>query len=117
MIQRGDRPSFTLETFGELLRGNLDGDISSEAGIAGAIHLAHAARPDQADDFIRTKLLSSNEAHLSISPSCLVRPSLRINIVSSPKAESRLSPSNARQERRPSHSSLPALRARRMRKG
>ena len=59
MIEGGDGPRFPFELLAQLLvrrerRGeHLDGDHAIEPCIARAIHLTHAACPEQADDFVR----------------------------------------------------------------
>ena len=61
MVQRGEHLGFALEArqaFGierELLRQNLDRDVAIQLRVARAIHLAHAARADLGDDFIRAR--------------------------------------------------------------
>ena len=58
MIERGNVARLALEPLAELriggrLIGNdFDGDIAAETGIAGAIHFAHTAGTNEADDFI-----------------------------------------------------------------
>ena len=61
MIERGEDFGFTLEARQPLAIGrhglgqHLDGDGALQVGIAGAIHLAHAARADLGGDFIGTE--------------------------------------------------------------
>ena len=61
VIQAGDRPRLSLESrepFGvaiELGWEDLDGDCAVEAGVAGAIHLAHAALAGQGEDIVRAQ--------------------------------------------------------------
>ncbi len=56
--QRGDRPRLGLEPAPHLGIGrdvrshDFDGDVAIEPRVAGAIHLAHAARPDELDDLV-----------------------------------------------------------------
>ena len=56
MIERGEQARFALEArapvriVGEQGRQQLDGDVASEAGIAGAVHLAHAAGAERPGD-------------------------------------------------------------------
>ena len=58
VIERRDRARFTVETVaqrrvgGELRRQDFDCDAAIKARVARAIHLAHAARPDERHDFI-----------------------------------------------------------------
>ena len=42
MIERGHGTGFALEPFAELLGGELDGDLPTQAGVAGPIDFAHA---------------------------------------------------------------------------
>ena len=42
-----------LRSCGSCRRKHLDSDIAIELGVSRAIHLAHSARPDRADDFVR----------------------------------------------------------------
>ena len=72
MVQRRDGPRLALGSFAELLGGDLDGDVPSDAGIARAIDLAHAAGADLRDDFVRAEFVTSRERHQSQST-----PSLR----------------------------------------
>ncbi len=59
MVQAGDRLCFALEALaqfsavGEMSGKNLNGDNSIEAGITGFINLAHSARTDSGEDFVR----------------------------------------------------------------
>ena len=46
-----------------LLRQHLDGDRALERGVAGFVHLAHAAGPEGGDDLIRTKPNAGGERH------------------------------------------------------
>ena len=58
MIERRDRARLAVEAVAQLRVGgerrgeDLDGDGAIEPRIAGAIHLAHAARAEQGDDLI-----------------------------------------------------------------
>jgi hypothetical protein len=58
MVERGDGTSLALEQAetlripAELLREHLDGDVASEAGVPGPIHLPHAARPEELDHLV-----------------------------------------------------------------
>src|SRR5258708_26625018 len=55
MIQRGNRADFAFEAVREFFQRDFDGDIAAHAWIARAIHLAHAARADGLNDFVRTE--------------------------------------------------------------
>ena len=58
MRERRDRLRFAFEAGdafrigGKEIRKDLDGDVSTEPSIAGAIHFAHSARPERAADFV-----------------------------------------------------------------
>ena len=64
MIQRRQGLGFAREAgqalgvLREQLRQDLDGHIAVQAAVAGAIHLAHAARAQRADDFVGAELCS-----------------------------------------------------------
>ena len=59
MLEEAGRPRLLLEPaqpVGVLRDGlgqDLDGDVAAEAGVAGAVDLAHAAGPDGAHDLVR----------------------------------------------------------------
>ena len=59
MIQAGDGFCFAVEALaqfravGEMSGKNLDGDDAVEARIAGLVHLAHSARTDCGENFVR----------------------------------------------------------------
>ena len=59
MVQAGDGARFTLEALaahgiaGEMRRQNLDGHGAVKAGVPGAINLAHPARAQRREDFVR----------------------------------------------------------------
>src|SRR6185436_914451 len=65
----GDRARLPIEALAELRvdrqRGgeDLDGDGTIEAGVAGAIDLAHAARAERGHDFVRAEAGSRIERH------------------------------------------------------
>jgi hypothetical protein len=65
MVQRGDGAGFPLESFTEARRRNFDRHVPPETGIAGLVHLAHAALADGRDDFIRTESITWLEWHLN----------------------------------------------------
>ena len=58
MIERGDGAGFLLETpqavgiGGEGGGQNLDGDVASQALIAGAVNFAHSASSDERNEFV-----------------------------------------------------------------
>jgi hypothetical protein len=59
MAERGNRARFALESllkFGVTVSQQLDRHASIEPRVAGFIHLAHAARSEQPDDFIRAEM-------------------------------------------------------------
>ena len=55
----GDSTSFVLEAMakmgilGKMFRQNLDSDFTAQPRITGTIHLSHAARADDGQDFVR----------------------------------------------------------------
>jgi hypothetical protein len=59
--QRGDGLRFALEPGAafrvgtDVSRQDLDGDAAVEAGVAGPVHLAHAACPDGGLDLVRAE--------------------------------------------------------------
>src|SRR5437867_1175086 len=69
MVERGGGPRFLLKAaeaigIGRELRGqDLDGDIASEARIARAVDLAHAAGANGRDDLIRAEPRAGRECH------------------------------------------------------
>src|SRR5262245_33047601 len=69
MIELRDRPRFAVEAFAEerigceRLRKNLDGDDAVQAGIAGAIHLAHAAGSQCGLDLVRAEPAACGQRH------------------------------------------------------
>ena len=58
MVQGSYDFRFSLETFAEAIRGNLDCHLAIQPGIAGAIHLAHAPSADATHHFVRPKALT-----------------------------------------------------------
>ena len=69
VIECGRRPRFLLEPAqvvaigDEYRRNDLDRDYTSETGIAGVVHLAHAALAQQAIDLVRSELGALRKAH------------------------------------------------------
>ena len=69
MVQAGDRLRFTLEArspdrvVGDAWREDLDGDVAVQPGVARAVDLAHAARADERDDFIRAEPSAGSRGH------------------------------------------------------
>jgi hypothetical protein len=69
MIQRGKYLRFTFEASeavrigSECLGQDLERDVAIQLRIARAIHLAHAARPEQAQDFICAKPCTRRQSH------------------------------------------------------
>ncbi len=61
MVEGGDRAGFpsepaqSLRVGGELGRQHLDGDVPPESRVPRAVHLAHAASAQQADDLVRAE--------------------------------------------------------------
>jgi hypothetical protein len=66
VIQRGKNLGFAAETreslrvVGERVGQDLQGDVATELCVAGAIDLAHAARPERRDDFVRARRVSAD---------------------------------------------------------
>ena len=64
MVQRRDRPGFAFETqamiltSGNVFRQDLDGDGAIKTSIAGFVDLAHTARPDRGEDFVRAEFFA-----------------------------------------------------------
>jgi hypothetical protein len=69
MIESGDRPRLDQEAIepsrltGPGVRDHLDGDITVEAGVAGAVHLAHSTAAQQGDDLIGAEGGPPGEPH------------------------------------------------------
>ena len=64
MVQRGDGAGLALEAIAELLRGDFDGHVASQPRIVRLVHLAHAARADKREDFVRPEFVAWLELHL-----------------------------------------------------
>ena len=54
---------FTREALGEVFGRDFNRDIASHAGIASAIHLAHAAFADWLDDLVRPEAVALAQCH------------------------------------------------------
>jgi hypothetical protein len=73
MVQRGDRPGFALKTLacqvgaGEPRRQHLDGDLAVEAGVAGAVDLAHPTFAKLGKDLVWTDRLPDHKQGLSMA--------------------------------------------------
>ena len=63
VVQRRDRARLAREPLGELGVRDLDRDVAIQARIAGAIHLAHAARADQRLNFVGTESVAGSKRH------------------------------------------------------
>lgn len=69
MIERGKRARLPLETGQPAgvrrdgLGQHLDGDFPLQPRVAGAVHLAHAAHAEQAEDFKRAKPCARDQTH------------------------------------------------------
>jgi hypothetical protein len=61
--------SFPLEAFGEFLLRDFDRNCAIQPGVAGLIHLAHAACADSCPDLVRAKTSSSRERHKLLADS------------------------------------------------
>ena len=64
MVQRGDGFGFMFEALTELRGGNLDGDVTVQTGVTGAVHLAHATGADGRKDLIWAEFCSRQKRHL-----------------------------------------------------
>jgi hypothetical protein len=73
IVERGNGTGFARETLGELLFGNLDGDVAIQPMIAGSIHFTHAPRANGRKDFIRTEFLSGRERHKDFRTSLSIK--------------------------------------------
>ena len=78
VIKRGRELRFTCEALSgievDVIRDELDGDDTAQAGIARAIDLPHSARAESADDLIRAEPSSWGKGHAQLR--CCQRPSL-----------------------------------------
>src|SRR5690349_8674480 len=69
VTERGRRARLLNETAAAPLVGHaigrqhLDGDVTFEPRVAGAIHLAHATGPDQANELVRTEPHADGKGH------------------------------------------------------
>ena len=63
MIQRGYRAGLALKAFAELFLGDFYRNIAIEAWVAGAVNLAHSARPQQSYDLIRPEFVTGRKRH------------------------------------------------------
>ncbi len=69
VVEGGNGASFAFEAFGESFGHDFDGDGAIETGVAGFVHLAHAAGADERDDFVRSQTGSRVEhRRLTILP-------------------------------------------------
>ena len=73
MVQRGNSARFAFEAgaqifaFGDVFGQNLDRDGAVEPGVAGFVHLAHAAGAERGENLVRAEFVASVEGHLSES--------------------------------------------------
>lgn len=63
MVQLGDGAAFTLEALGKLFAGSFDRNFAVEAGVAGLVDFAHAARADARKDFVGSKTVAGGQRH------------------------------------------------------
>ena len=70
MVQRGEKPRFTLEA-GQLLRmlrelfgKDFNGDFAPEPAVPGAVDFAHATGTEGANDVVGSKARTGFERHL-----------------------------------------------------
>ena len=58
VVERGEQPGLSIEAAqsigvrGQRARQNLDGDVATELGVAGSIHLAHPAGANRRGDLV-----------------------------------------------------------------
>jgi hypothetical protein len=74
MVQRGEKPSFSLEA-SELLRmllelfgKDFDGHFTPELCVPGAVDLTHTPGPQRREDLIGSELLAGRERHCLFAP-------------------------------------------------
>jgi hypothetical protein len=53
----------SLRVSGDFGRQNLDGDVTVQAGIAGAVDFSHSACSDRRDDFVGSQAIACSEGH------------------------------------------------------
>jgi hypothetical protein len=56
-------PTESVSVGGERLRQDLDGDIARETRVPSAVHLAHPASANQADDLVRAQAGAWSQGH------------------------------------------------------
>ena len=72
MIEGCGRPRFTVEpgqpvlVRGHIRRQHLECNLSPEARVEGAIHLAHAALAEVADDFVDAEATAGGKDHAAV---------------------------------------------------
>jgi hypothetical protein len=64
-----------------MLREHFDGDVAAEAGVAGTIDLAHAARAERRNDFVGTELGTGRKVHVGGYCTLLRRADAISNVV------------------------------------
>ena len=74
MIQRRHSARLLLEVVGHLDRQNLQRHVAAEPRIARPIDLAHSARAQRRDDFVRSEARARSEWHGGIAPSGMYAP-------------------------------------------
>src|SRR5438034_9592154 len=60
---RSNEPAAALGIGGEDVGQDLDGDVATELGVVRPVHLAHAARADRRDDFVRAETGAGSDGH------------------------------------------------------
>src|ERR1700722_169657 len=69
IVQRRDGPGFQLQALdglgvrGQVLRQNLNGDVSSQAQVFGSIDLAHSTRAQSRLNFVTTEFCAYGKGH------------------------------------------------------
>src|SRR5262245_6115372 len=72
MRERGNDASFALEpgkrarVVSQLFRDDLDGNLSPQTAVAGAVYLAHPSCAERRQNFVRAEPRSRNERHRRI---------------------------------------------------
>ena len=63
MVEGGNGACLALEPAADFRRGDLDGHVASEAGVARLIHLAHPAGSEQAANLVGPEPLAATQFH------------------------------------------------------
>src|SRR5262245_49910399 len=63
MIQRSNRDYLSRKALAELLRGHFDSDFSAHARVARPVYLAHSARTERPENFVRPEPFTCRVTH------------------------------------------------------